>query len=361
MLRNNFTPLLALLVLVLLGFAFIKDAYILNILTCVGLNALIAIGLNLLMGYTGQISLGHAGFFGLGAYISAILCVSYHLHPLFSMSIGIICVSLLAYAVAVPTLKLKGHYLAMATLGLGMIIQIFMSGLAPLTGGPSGFTGIPSIVINQPVMSGIRPFFLIWWISVNITRMLQGLPAAATNELALTGDRTFFLIFWISIIVIQIAILNLINSKIGRTLLAIHSNEPAAEALGVDAALYKQKIFAVSAGLAAYAGGLYAFYIKFISPETFGFPFSVTLVTMVVVGGMGSIWGPVLGASFLTVLPELLRHVYVGNRKLYDYEMVIYGIILILTIMYMPKGLSEAFTKLTSILGKRWSKFWKTC
>ncbi|TWJ19878.1 branched-chain amino acid ABC transporter permease [Geobacter argillaceus] len=277
----------------------LSGSYLMNVLVFVGIHAMLAIALNLLLGFAGQISLGHAGFFGLGAYASGILSNTYGVNPWLAMGITALSVALLAFIVGFPVLKLKGHYLAMATLGLGIIFYIVFNEAVEFTGGPSGFSGIPPLKIGRVAFdSDIKNYGLIW-------------------------------AFTLGTVLIS---LNLANSRIGRALCAIHDSEVAARVMGVNVRLLKVQIFALSAFISSIAGSLYAHTMGFVSPTSFGFNFSVELVTMVVVGGLGSVYGSLVGAAILTLLPELLR-------AFQDYDIVIYGLVLILMTMFMPGGL----------------------
>ena len=289
---------------------FSPNPYIMNIMAFAGIHILICTGLNLLMGYAGQLSLGHAAFWGLGAYISGILTAKFGWPPVLAMTASILGTCLVGLIVGFPTLRLKGHYLAMATLGVGIIIHIFFVQLDNLTGGPQGLVNIPSFsvgswVINTPLGN----HYLIW----------------AFTALGL------------------IAALNLSNSRMGRALKAIKTSEVAAETLGVKTFQYKLAIFVLSTAFAAVAGTLYAHYLNFTAPETFGFHNSVLLLTMVVVGGIGDSWGPVVGALILTFLPEYLR-AYEGL------EVLLYGVILAAVVMFMPKGLAPILKEIPSHL-----------
>jgi len=284
---------------------FIKNEYYLSTLTISWLNAIIALGLGLLMGFAGQISLGHAAFYGLSAYFTAIATVNYSLPMELTIPLAIVFVGIVALIVGIPTLKLKGHYLAMATLGFGLIVYIFFNEAISITGGPSGFVGIPRLqLFGYEFGSEISYYFL-------------------------TGA---------VLVVLLLISSNLINSKIGRAFMAIHTSEPAAEAMGINVFKYKLFVFVLSAVFAAIAGALYAHYLSFVAPSSFGFGFSIKLVTMVVLGGMGSIWGGVVGALFLTILPELLR-------AFENIELLIYGAILIICMMFLPEGITGVFVR----------------
>jgi branched-chain amino acid transport system permease protein len=276
-----------------------KGGYLLNVLVFVGINTMLAVALNLLLGYAGQISLGHAGFFGIGAYLSGILTATGGWNPWLAMPFAALVVGILAGLIGFPILKLKGHYLAMATLGLGIIIYIVFNETVDLTGGPSGLSGIPNLAVGSLVFdSDIKNYYLVW---------------------------TFTL-------VVVLFSVNLAGSRVGRALRAVHDSEVAARVMGVNARLLKVQVFALSAVISSLAGSLYAHTMTFVSPVSFGFNFSVELLTMVVIGGLGSIYGSFLGAALLTLLPELLR----GAQ---DYDIVIYGGLLMVMVMFMPGGL----------------------
>ncbi|MEO5337601.1 MAG: branched-chain amino acid ABC transporter permease [Magnetospirillum sp. WYHS-4] len=277
---------------------FLPNSFYFEVAVRAGLNAIVCIGLNLLIGYAGQISLGHAGFLGIGAYTSAILTASYGWPPLAAMAVGATLAGLLAFVVARPVLKLKGHYLAMATLGLGIIIAIVINSESGLTGGPDGMS-LESLYLFGLKVKGEKAWY-----------GLVGVLLLATAWLAL----------------------NLIESPIGRALRAIHGSEVGAQVVGVDTTRYKVLVFTLSAVLASLAGSLGAHYGGFVSPSGVGFIKSIELVTMVVLGGMASTFGAVVGAVLLTVLPQLLT-------ALHDYEHMVFGAILMLTMIFMPRGL----------------------
>ncbi len=273
--------------------------YYFTLLNIIGIHAILVVGLNLLLGYAGQISLGHAAFFGLGAYTSGILTATCGVNPWLALPAGLVVAGAAAFLVGVPALKLRGYYLAMATLGFGIIVYIIFNQTQELTGGPSGLSGIPSLSV-------------------------AGFPLD-------TPDRLFLLI-WPVLGVILLLSANLVDSRLGRALRALHDSEPAAQSLGVNTARAKMIIFVWSALYASLAGSLYAHTLNFIAPTSFGFMFSIKLVTMVVVGGMASIWGSLLGAAVLTVLPEILV-------VFHDYEIIIFGGILMVVMIFLPRGL----------------------
>ena len=276
----------------------LQNSYQLMVLNVAALNIIMVIGLTLLMGYAGQISLGHAAFFGLGAYLSAILTTSFSIPLWPALALAMILTGLVAYAIGIPTLKLEGHYLVMATLGFNVIISIIMVQLDSVTGGPSGFAGIPRLAIGGFVFD---------------------------------SDRKMYYILWGFSIVSLLLSLNLVHSRAGRAMAALSHNEIAAKCAGIDTETAKVKIFVMSAMLASLAGSLYAHYLTFISPGSFSIFFSIQLVTMVLIGGLGSLWGAVLGAILLTILPEVLHVVK-------EYNVLIYGLILMAVLVFYPQG-----------------------
>ena len=211
----------------------------------------------------------------------------------------------LAFVIGFPILKLKGHYLAMATLGFGIIMYIIFNETVEWTGGPSGLSGIPNLRVGSLVFD---------------------------------NDWNNYYLVWVFTLAVMLLSINLSRSRIGRALRAIHDSEVAARVMGVNARILKVQIFTVSAVFSAVAGSLYAHVMTFIAPASFGFSFSVELLTMIVIGGLGSIYGSFLGAAILTILPEFLR-------VFQDFDIVIYGLMLILMTMFMPGGLISGMEK----------------
>ncbi len=281
------------------------NPYVLEVAVLVALNAIVCVGLNLLIGYAGQISLGHAGFFALGGYTSAILATRWGWPVVLSMPAAVAAVAGLAWVVGRPTLRLKGHYLAMATLGLGVIVSIVLTNEDRFTGGPDGMN-VPPLVLFGRTLQGEHTWY--------------ALIAAA-----------LWLTVW--------GALNLIDSPVGRALRALHGSEVAAETAGIDSAKWKLRVFVLSAAVAAAAGVLTAHYAGFLTPAKASFLHSVELVIMVVFGGMASVWGAVVGAAVLTLLPQLLT-------ALKDYEMMAFGAILIVTMIFFPRGIVPTLARL---------------
>ncbi len=276
----------------------LSNNYFYEVAILVGLNAIVCVGLNLLIGYAGQISLGHAGFFGLGGYGSAILSARYDWPPLAALAAGTAAVGLIAFIIGRPILRLRGHYLAMATLGMGVIVSIIVSTEDGFTGGPDGMS-VPPLTLAGIVLQGERVWY---WV-------VGSLVIAAV---------------WLA--------QNLIESPTGRALRALSGSEVGAEVVGIDSSRLKLLVFVISAVYAAIAGGLAAHYSGFITPGKVSFFHSIELVTMVVFGGMASTFGAVVGAAILTTLPQVLT-------VFREYEMVAFGAVMMGTMIFVPKGL----------------------
>lgn len=285
------------LVLLLLPL-FLPNRFYLSVAVLVGINALAVVGLNLLIGYAGQISLGHAGFFGLGAYACGVLPAHLGVPPLLAPVIGIVVVAGLAFLVGRPILRLKGHYLAMATLGLGILVSLLISNERALTGGPDGMQ------VERLVIFGVRLRQADMWYWIVAAFLFLGV--------------------WVA--------LNLVDSPTGRALRALHDSEVGARVNGVNVADYKLLVFVISAVYAALAGSLNALYAGLITPDLSGFLRSVEFVTMVVLGGMGSTFGALIGAAVLTSLPQFLT-------ALHEYEQIVLGLILMACMIFLPRGI----------------------
>lgn len=302
----------------------VGNDYYLGVLIFTAFNCLTCIGLCLLMGYTGQISIGHGAFIAIGAYSSAILTTRLGWTPWTAMGCGVLLAAFTAIIVGIPTMRLKGHYLAMATLGFASIVHIVSVAAVDITGGPSGISGIPRMqIFGFALNSDTRNFYFSWGVVV------LGLYLAV----------------------------NLIHSRVGRGLQAIHGSEDAASSLGVNIAVDKIKILVLSAIYASISGSLYAHYVLYIDPGPFDIMHSVLLVTMVAVGGLHNIWGAITGAILLSLLPEFLSFLSeylqgIGIRYQTDYDTLIYGGILLLIMLFLPEGLFDGLSRsLKSISG----------
>lgn len=271
--------------------------------------ALAVLGLNLLMGYAGQVSLGHAGFFGIGAYSVAIFPTHFGVPTWAALPLGAAIAGLLAFIIGRPILKLKGHYLAVATLGMGILIAMVFNNEAKYTGGPDGMS-VPRLV-------------LFGWIA--------------------RGSVTWYWIAGISLIVAAWLAINLIDSPTGRAFRAIHDSEPASGVLGIDVARYKLTAFVLSAVYAAIAGSYFALIDGGVTPRTAEFLRSIEFVIMAVLGGLGSVVGSIVGAAFLYVLPQVLT-------VFHDYEHVMLGLMIILFMMFLREGIVPSLGKLVQWL-----------
>jgi len=312
--RSQQLQLLAFFLTVVLVPVFIRNPYYLHVLVCIGIHVIIATGLNLLMGYAGQVSLGHAGFYGIGAYTSGILTATYGWSPWLAMPVALALTCTVAYVVGKPTLRLKGHYLAMATLGFGIIVAVLLRQMSWLTGGASGLVEIPGISIAGRVVE---------------------------------TDVQYYYFVWVFVALLLVVFANLVDSRPGRALRALRESELAAGMVGVDTASYKVQAFVISAAYAGIAGSLYAHSsMRFLSPQPFGFHTSIALLVMVVLGGEGTLWGPVLGAATITAIQEVLR-------PFNDYDIVVYGLLLVVLMVVMPGGISRGAAQIVERLRHR--------
>jgi branched-chain amino acid transport system permease protein len=276
----------------------INDIYIQYILNIIIINIMLAIGLDLLTGFTGQFSVGHAAFFGIGAYSSALLSITFSIPFWFSFFLGGLFSACIGYLIGFPALRLSGPYLAMLTFGFGEITQ----------------------------------WVFVHWVSV--TKGVHGVvvPRPHIGSFIFTGDKSFYYIELLFLVILIILAKNIIKSKTGRAFMSIRDNEIASQSMGINIAKYKTMAFGLGAFYAGIAGSLYSALIKYISPADFGFHQSIKYLTMIVVGGLGSIMGSIIGATLLTILPELLR----GFEK---EQMLIYGALLLIFLMFMPQGI----------------------
>jgi branched-chain amino acid transport system permease protein len=277
------------------------STFYLRVAALVFINALAVIGLNLLMGFAGQVSLGHAGFFGIGAYAVTLGPAHLGMPVWASLIAGTVLSALLAFVVGRPILKLKGYYLAVATLGMGLLISMVFTNEADLTGGPNGMQ-VPRLIIFG------------WRAS---------------------GSQTWYWISGISLVIGAWLAVNLITSPTGRAFRAIHDSEIASRALGVDVARYKLLVFVLSAIYAAVAGSYFSLLDGFVTPDTSGFLRSIEFVVMAVLGGLGSILGSIVGAAILVILPQILT-------VFHDYEHVMLGVILMVFMIFLPSGIVPA-------------------
>jgi branched-chain amino acid transport system permease protein len=296
--RHRLAPLIPLVAIILVLPLLFPSAYYYRVAALVFIFAIAALGLNLLMGFAGQVSLGHAGFMGVGAYAVAIGPSQLGIAPLFAFVFGAVLSALLAFVVGRPILRLRGHYLAVATLGFGVLLTIVFTNEAKWTGGPDGMAVQPMTVIN--------------WTLHRVS--------------------TWYWVLAVSFLLSAVIALNLIDSPTGRALRAIHDSERAARVLGVDVAQKKLAVFVISAVYASVAGSFFALVNGYVTPDVSGFLRSIELVAMVVLGGMGSIIGSFVGSALLVILPQALT-------IFHDYEHAILGLALMAVMIFLRRGI----------------------
>lgn len=294
-----------LLGLIAVAYLLLRHHYALGSLVLAGIYALAIMGLVVLIGFGGQFSLGHAAFFGIGAYAAALLARRGY-PGLVTLPAAAVVAAIVAMTVGYPLLRLRGYYLAMATLAFGLITLSILNGWRSLTFGPSGISAIPPL---------------------------------ALGPLHIATDEANYWTCWVMTLGGIWSIINLRSSRFGQAMLAIKRDETAAAAMGIDVHLMKVKAFGLSAAFAGLAGALYAHYVAFVSPERFNVFASFELLLAALLGGTGTPFGAVLGALILIWLPEAVA-------PLHDYKTVAYGVIFILMSLYLPQGLAGAGSKL---------------
>ena len=280
--------------------------YILHIFIIAGIYIILALSLNLIVGYTGLPALGHAAFSCIGAYTSSLLALNMGLSPWIGLLIGACVAALSGIVIGYPAVRLKGDYLALATFGLGIIIYSIAKNWISLTRGPMGLPGIPGFSIFGFHLSEIWSYLLLVLVFVVIT-----------------------------IFVIR----RVVNSPFGRILRSIREDEIASQALGKDTTKHKLLVFVIGAFFAGIAGSLYAHYITFIDPSSFTVMESITILLMVIFGGMGSISGSIAGAVILVVFPELLRFLGMPSSIAAPMRQMIYGLLLVVIMIKRPQGI----------------------
>lgn len=310
-LSSKHTALLVLALLIAITPLFFPSSYYFRVGSLVFVNGIAVTGIVILTGYAGQISLGHAGFAGIGAYACALAPVHLGLHPAFALVLGAVISAVMAYLVGRPILRLKGYYLGVASLGFGILVSMVLANERELTGGPDGIQ-VPDL--------GLRGVLKGWGLDLNNSEFWYVFSGLAL----LLGA-------WLA--------LNLYNSPTGRALRALHGSEVAARTVGVDVARLKLQAFVISAVYASVSGSLLALQNKFITPDVAGFMHSIEMVTMAVLGGVGSVLGAVFGAAILTMLPQLLT-------VFAEYEMLMMGLVMMLVMIFMRDGLLPSILRL---------------
>lgn len=286
---------------VLIAYAWFSGGYLVTVMSFALIYAIFVTGLNVFMGFAGQVSFGQNAFAAISGYTSAVLTTAYSLEPLVGIAIGVSGALAFALLIGYPTLRLKGHYLAMATLAVGLIVYEVAVHWQSVTQGYMGISGIPPLGIGR---------------------------------YEVTSEKGQLLLLAIIACVMVFVAWRIRNSRIGRAFVAVAGSEDAARALGIDVAHYKLVSFLISAGYAALAGSLFVHVVGFVSPEVYGMHMVVLAFTMLYVGGIGTIVGPLVGAIVISLLPELFR-------QFKDYQDLIYGAVLILLLIYAPKGIAS--------------------
>jgi len=277
----------------------VHSQYVLQVTDTALIYAIVVIGLGILLGFTGQMSLAQAAFFGMGAYASAIASTTLGWSPWISIPFGALFAAAIGAAVGYPCLRLSGHYLALATIGFGIIVQLVFINARSLTNGPDGINSI---------------------------------PPPHLGSLALDTYQTYFYVAYGALLISVYIAWRVKHSRIGRAFEAIRENEIAAQAMGINATHYKVLAFVLASAFGGLAGGLIAHMTRFISPDSYSFDQSVIFLVMLVIGGSATITGAVTGAILLTFLPEFLR-------PLKDSYIMIYGAAVVLMVIFMPEGI----------------------
>lgn len=294
----------------LIGLPLVLPVYHQFVLSLTLVNAIAAMGVNLSMGYAGQVSIGHAGFVAIGAYTAAILMTKVAVPYWLALPMGGALAALFGFLIGLPALRLSHLYIGMVTFGFGQAISFVALNWVALTNGPNGIA-VPPITLGSILFSPDTFYYVI--------------------------AAVFLLLFWVA--------KNIVGSRVGRSFLAIRESETAAEAMGVNLVRYKTMAFAVGAAYAGLAGSLYAGLSQFVNPDAFVFLVSVLYLTMNVVGGMGSLAGPILGALIFTVMPEMLR-------AFAEYKELLSGALLLGFLVFFPRGL-------VGILGPTLARLWR--
>mgnify|MGYP005838089883 CR=1 FL=1 len=316
------------IVLFSLLFNGILDEFAGNTIKVSGIYIIVALSLNLITGYTGQLSLGHAGFMAIGAYTTAICIMRLNMPIAAALLIGGILTAIFGFLIGFPTLRLRGDYLAITTLGFGEIVRVIMVNLESITGGAAGLYGVPSFSEDY-VWNPIIGFVWIFVVAV------------------------------ITIVIIS----NLINSSQGRAIISIKEDEIASNSMGVNVPYYKMFSFVFSSFIAGVGGGLYALNYGYLNPLMFNFQFSVNLIVVVVLGGLGSITGSILASCMFVFFTQMFLPLFKDfaldtfGLSILDFNQVIFALVLILMMLFRPKGLMGtneiSFVKLFSKLTKR--------
>lgn len=303
-------PFCGLLVLAVV-LAMTAGPFTLTLLSQSAIYAIVVLGLNVLVGYTGQISFGHNAFFGIGAYLTALGTTAWKLPPMVGLLLGVVAALLIAVIVGFPTLRLRGHFLAMATFGLGLVFYSFIAA-SPVFKGFIGISGIP--------------------------------PLAVVNTTTATPIGQYIL----SVVLLLVAVIvawRLRHHRFGRALSSIANDESTAKSIGINVHRYKLAAFAISAVFGAVAGWTYAHTVTYVSPENFGFPLIIAIFTMLFFGGLGTVWGAIIGSVVVTVVPEFVPD------PVQNWEPAIFSVLLLVVLIVRPAGLLAPSQRLNAAVG----------
>lgn len=279
--------------------------YFLHILILIGIYVILSVSLSLIVGYTGLLSVAHAAFYGVGAYVAALLAIKFHSPFSVNIILAIVLGGLLGAMVGIPSLRTRDDYFMVTTFVFQVIIFSIFNNWVSFTGGPMGLSGIPA------------PSIFGWRIESHFDYLI--------------------VVFPLSLLVVILS-LRIGHSPFGRVLKAIREDEIFSQAHGKNIAFFKIAIFVIGAGMASVAGLVYAYYISFIEPTSFTVMESIFIISIVIIGGAGNIWGSIVGATFLVVLPEALRFLGIPNAIAANIQQLIYGALLVLCMLYRPQG-----------------------
>ncbi|MBI3078506.1 MAG: branched-chain amino acid ABC transporter permease [Deltaproteobacteria bacterium] len=296
----------------------LTEPYHIGVLVLAGLFVLLALGFDMVVGYLGELSLGHAAFFGIGAYTSAILNLTFDTPFLVDFLAAVVLSAVAGLLIGYPCLKLKGPYFAIVTFGFAEILQLVALNWVELTRGPMGLPGVKRASLEVPGLFSFR----------------------FESELS-----NYYLVLAAALACIFVTT-RIIGSRVGNAFLAIRENDDLAASVGVNTFHYKMLAFVIGMTYAGIAGSLYAHYVGYVSPELLSFFYSYTVIIMVVVGGQGSIRGTVVGALIFALLPEILR----GTQM---YRMSIFGLLLVLSVIFMPEGINGVLERAGELLRRR--------
>lgn len=284
--------------------------YLLHIGVMINIYSILALSLNLLVGYTGLLSLSHAAFYGIGAYIGVLSMMKLGLPFLPSIFLSMSGSALLSLTISIPSLRLKGDYFVLASLGFQVIVFSILYNWVGLTNGPYGIAGIP------------HPRF--GWVEINTVASYFVFSLA-------TALMTALLLYWVK------------DSPFGRVLKAIREDEIAASSLGKDITRFKVIAFAIAAAFASVSGMLFAGYLRYIDPTSFTLMESVFILSIIIIGGTGNISGPLIGTVIMVILPEILRFLSIPDTIAANVRQIIYGLLLIFIMRFRPRGLSGEY------------------